>query len=99
MLEYTPSKLAASAIYTARCTLNGFVEEWNKTCEFHTGYKEEELLACARKMVGFHQKAGTGKLTGVHRKYNTSKFSYATRTEPAGFLRGCLFHHLSSLST
>lgn len=41
---------------------------------------------CARKMVGFHQKAGTGKLTGVHRKYNTSKFSYAARTEPAGFL-------------
>ncbi|RID51676.1 hypothetical protein BRARA_H02323 [Brassica rapa] len=85
MLEYTPSKLAASAIYTARCTLNGF-EEWSKTCEFHTGYKEEELLECARKMVGFHQKAGTGKLTGVHRKYNTSKFSYAARTEPAGFL-------------
>ncbi|KAF8112397.1 hypothetical protein N665_0064s0030 [Sinapis alba] len=85
MLEYTPSMLAASAIYTARCTLNGF-EEWSKTCEFHTGYKEEELLACARKMVGFHHKAGTGKLTGVHRKYNTSKFSYAARTEPAGFL-------------
>ncbi|KAL0762240.1 hypothetical protein Bca101_078391 [Brassica carinata] len=82
--EVSASFLAASAIYTARCTLNGFVEEWNKTCEFHTGYKEEELLACARKMVGFHQKAGTGKLTGVHRKYNTSKFSYATRTEPAG---------------
>ncbi|KAL0697985.1 hypothetical protein Bca4012_054107 [Brassica carinata] len=85
MLEYTPSMLAASAIYTARCTLNGF-EEWSKTCEFHTGYKEEQLLACARKMVGFHNKAGTGKLTGVHRKYNTSKFSYAARTEPAGFL-------------
>ncbi|XP_048613175.1 cyclin-B2-3 [Brassica napus] len=60
MLEYTPSKLAASAIYTAQ--------------------------ACARKMVGFHHKAGTGKLTGVHRKYNTSKFSYAARTKPAGFL-------------
>ncbi|KAF2589319.1 hypothetical protein F2Q70_00040266 [Brassica cretica] len=85
MLEYTPSKLAASAIYTARCTLIGF-EEWSKTCEFHTGYKEEELLECARKMVGFHQKAGTGKLTGVPRKYNTSKLSYAARTEPAGFL-------------
>ncbi|CAH8357252.1 unnamed protein product [Eruca vesicaria subsp. sativa] len=85
MLEYTPSKLAASAIYTAQCTLDGF-EEWSKTCEFHTGYKEEELLECARKMVGFHHKAGTGKLTGVHRKYNTSKFSYAARTEPAGFL-------------
>ncbi|CAG7869508.1 unnamed protein product [Brassica rapa] len=85
MLEYTPSKLAASAIYTARCTLDGF-EEWSKTCESHTGYKEEQLLACTRKMVDFHHNAGTGKLTGVHRKYNTSKFSYAARTEPAGFL-------------
>ncbi|CAH2036711.1 unnamed protein product [Thlaspi arvense] len=85
MLEFPPSKLAASAIYTALCTLHGF-EEWSKTCEFHTGYKEEELRACARKMVAFHHKAGTGKLTGVHRKYNTSKFSYAARTEPAGFL-------------
>ncbi|KAG2303406.1 hypothetical protein Bca4012_062169 [Brassica carinata] len=85
MLEYTPSKLAASAIYIARCSLNGF-KEWSKTCEFHTGYTEEQLLACARKMVAFHQRAGTGKLTGVHRKYNTSKFCYAARTEPAGFL-------------
>ncbi|KAH0878020.1 hypothetical protein HID58_065414, partial [Brassica napus] len=83
MLDFC--KLAASAIYTAQCTLKGF-QEWGKTCEFHTGYKEEQLLACARKMVGFHHKAGTGKLTGVHRKYNTSKFSYAARTKPAGFL-------------
>jgi len=37
-------------------------------------------------MVAFHHKAGTGKLTGVHRKYNTSKFCHAARTEPAGFL-------------
>ncbi|CAA7020108.1 unnamed protein product [Microthlaspi erraticum] len=85
MLEYPPSKLAASAVYTAQCALNGF-EEWSKTCEFHTGYKQEQLLECARKMVAFHHKAGAGKLTGVHRKYNTSKFSYAARTEPAGFL-------------
>ncbi|AEE29993.1 Cyclin B2;3 [Arabidopsis thaliana] len=85
MLEYLPSKLAASAIYTAQCTLKGF-EEWSKTCEFHTGYNEKQLLACARKMVAFHHKAGTGKLTGVHRKYNTSKFCHAARTEPAGFL-------------
>ncbi|KAL1209401.1 Cyclin-B2-3 [Cardamine amara subsp. amara] len=85
MLEYLPSKLAASAIYTAQCTLKGF-EEWSNTCEFYTGYTEEQLLACARKMVAFHNKAGTGKLTGVHRKYNTSKFCHAARTEPAGFL-------------
>ncbi|CAN7052856.1 hypothetical protein BRARA_G02190 [Brassica rapa] len=85
MLQYAPSQLAASAIYTAQSTLKGF-EEWSKTCEFYTGYTEEKLMECSRKMVGLHHKAGTGKLTGVYRKYNTSKFGYASRTEPAGFL-------------
>lgn len=41
---------------------------------------------CSRLMVAFHQKAGTGKLTGVHRKYSTSKFGYAARIQPANFL-------------
>ncbi|KAL0741163.1 hypothetical protein Bca4012_082676 [Brassica carinata] len=85
MLQYAPSQLAASAIYTAQSTLKGF-EEWSKTCEFYTGYTEEKLMECSRKMAGLHHEAGTGKLTGVYRKYNTSKFGYASRTEPAGFL-------------
>jgi cyclin B len=37
-------------------------------------------------MVDFHQKAGTGKLTGVHRKYSTYKFGCAAKTLPAQFL-------------
>lgn len=41
---------------------------------------------CSSLMVGFHQKAGTGKLTGVHRKYCSSKFSYTAKCEPACFL-------------
>lgn len=42
---------------------------------------------CSRLMVSFHQKSGTGKLTGVHRKYSTSKFGYAAKThQPANFL-------------
>lgn len=41
---------------------------------------------CSRLMVGFHDKAATGKLTGVHRKYCTSKFGYTAKCEPAKFL-------------
>lgn len=37
-------------------------------------------------MVTYHQNAATGKLTGVHRKYSTSKYGYAARLEPAHFL-------------
>jgi cyclin B len=43
MLKFPPSLLAASAIYTAQCTIYGF-KEWNKTCEWHSSYSEEQLL-------------------------------------------------------
>ncbi|GER26237.1 cyclin [Striga asiatica] len=85
MLKYPPSFLAAVAICTAQSTIYG-VNQWSKTCEWHTGYSEDQLLECSRMVVGLHENAATGKLTGVHRKYNTSKFGYAARCEPARFL-------------
>lgn len=85
MIKFPPSLLAAAAVYTAQCSLYGF-KQWNKTCEFYTKYSEDQLLECSRLMVTFHQKAGTGKLTGVHRKYSTSKFGYAAKFNPAIFL-------------
>ncbi|XP_059623327.1 G2/mitotic-specific cyclin-2-like [Cornus florida] len=85
MLKFPPSCLAAAAVYTAHCTLYGF-KQWTKTCEWYTNYSEDQLLECSRLMVSFHQKAATGKLTGVHRKYCTSKFGYAAKCKPAHFL-------------
>ncbi|KAJ9674962.1 hypothetical protein PVL29_024085 [Vitis rotundifolia] len=85
MIKFSPSLLAAAAIFTAQCTLNGS-KHWSRTCEWYTRYTEEQLLECSRLMVSFHQKAGTGKLTGVHRKYSTSKFGHAAKSEPAHFL-------------
>ncbi|XP_022895161.1 cyclin-B2-3-like isoform X2 [Olea europaea var. sylvestris] len=88
MLRFPPSLLAAAAIFTAQCTLGGSTQ-WNKTCQKHTKYIEDELLDCAKLMVSFHQKAGTGKLSGVHKKYSTYKYGYAAETEPAVFLLKC----------
>ncbi|WCJ32797.1 Cyclin B2 2 [Euphorbia peplus] len=86
-LKFSPSLLAASAIYTAQCTFYGF-KQWSSTCEWHTKYSQHQLLECSRMMVGYHQKAGTGKVTGVHRKYNSSKFGYtSSRFEAAAFLQ------------
>ncbi|XP_061970956.1 G2/mitotic-specific cyclin-2-like isoform X3 [Populus nigra] len=85
MLKFPPSLLAAAAIYTAQCTLSG-TKQWSKTNEWYTGYSEQQLTECSRLMVNFHRIAGTGKLTGVHRKYCTSKFGYAAKNEPADFL-------------
>ena len=43
MLKFQPSVLAAAAVYTAQCALYGF-KQWNKTCEWHTSYSEDQLL-------------------------------------------------------
>ncbi|KAK8653141.1 hypothetical protein V6N13_127154 [Hibiscus sabdariffa] len=85
MLRFQPSLLAAAAIYTAQCSLYGF-KQWSKTCEWHSRYTADQLLECSRLMVGFHEKAATGKLTGVHRKYCTSKFGFTAKCEAAKFL-------------
>lgn len=86
MLKFRPSLLAAAAIYTAQCTLRGS-RHWSRTSEWYTNYSEEQLLECSKLMVDFHKKAAVGgKLTGVQRKYNTYKFGYAAKAEPALFL-------------
>ncbi|KAK1261733.1 Cyclin-B2-2 [Acorus gramineus] len=85
MLKFRPSFLAAAAIYTAQCSLKGF-KFWNRASELHTNYTENQLLECSRLMVDFHQRAGAGKLTGVHRKYSTNKYCYTAKSEPACFL-------------
>lgn len=85
MLRFPPSLLAAAAIFTAQCTLSKS-KQWSKTIEKHTKYTVDQLLECAKLMAAYHQKAGTGKLTGVHKKYSTSKYGYAAKSEPADFL-------------
>lgn len=85
MLKFPPSLLAAATVYTAHCALYGF-SQWNQTCEFHSTYSEDNLLECSRLIVGYHERARTGKLTAVYRKYNTSKFGFAATCEPPQFL-------------
>ncbi|KAJ4963134.1 hypothetical protein NE237_023073 [Protea cynaroides] len=82
MLRFPPSLLAAAAIYTAQCTLKRS-RQWTKTSEWHTNYTEDQLMECSNLMIAFHQKAGTGKNTGVYRKYSTFRFGYAAKSEPA----------------
>lgn len=43
MLKFSPSLLAAAAIYTALCSLYQF-KQWTKTSEWYTDYTEEQLL-------------------------------------------------------
>ncbi|KAL2557342.1 Cyclin-B1-2 [Forsythia ovata] len=69
IIQYCPSKLAASAVYAARRTLNK-TPLWNETLNHHTGYSEDQLMECAKLLVRFHLGAGENKLKAVLRKYS-----------------------------
>ncbi|KAL3619801.1 Cyclin-B2-4 [Castilleja foliolosa] len=86
MLRFPPSLLAAAAVFTAQCALSGNNKQWSKTCLSYTSYSQNQLMECAKIMVSLHQKAGTEKLSGVHKKYSCSKYGFAAKTEPAFFL-------------
>ncbi|PHT52528.1 hypothetical protein CQW23_06990, partial [Capsicum baccatum] len=85
MLRFLPSMLAVVAVFTAQCTLD-VSREWKATCKKHNIYGKYQILECSKLMVSFHQKAAVRKLTGMHRKYSTSKYGNAGRCEPVSFL-------------
>ncbi|THG11663.1 hypothetical protein TEA_005910 [Camellia sinensis var. sinensis] len=65
---YCPSMLAASAVYTARCTLNKS-PAWNDTLKLHTGFSETQLMDFAKLLVSFHLIAAENKLKVIYRKW------------------------------
>ncbi|EOA30687.1 hypothetical protein CARUB_v10013824mg [Capsella rubella] len=68
-LMFCPSMLAASAVYTARCTLNK-TPAWTDTLKFHTGYSESQLMDCSKLLAFVHSSVGESKLRGVFKKYS-----------------------------
>ncbi|TMW94935.1 hypothetical protein EJD97_009583 [Solanum chilense] len=70
VISYCPSKLAASAVYAARSTLNRS-PRWTDTLKHHTGYTEDQLRECAKQLVSFHFGAAENKLKAVYRKFSS----------------------------
>lgn len=66
--QYSPSVLAASAVYAARCTLSRS-PLWTETLKHHTGYTTDQLMECAKLLVGFHCGVAESKLKAAWRKY------------------------------
>ncbi|PHU07648.1 Cyclin-B2-3, partial [Capsicum chinense] len=49
MLRFPPSMLAATAVFTAQCTL-GVSREWNTTCKKHSSYNKNQILSDLQKV-------------------------------------------------
>lgn len=70
IILYCPSMIAASAVYAARCTL-GKHPFWTETLKHHTGYSADQLMECAKLLVGFHSEAAEFKLKAAFRKFSS----------------------------
>nr|GFC36328.1 G2/mitotic-specific cyclin S13-7-like [Tanacetum cinerariifolium] len=67
-ISNNPSKLAASAVYAARCTLNK-IPARTETQRHYTGYAEDQIQDCAKILVSFHACASESKFKEVYEKY------------------------------
>nr|GEX37802.1 G2/mitotic-specific cyclin S13-7-like [Tanacetum cinerariifolium] len=63
-ISNNPSKLAASAVYAARCILNK-THAWTETLRHYIGYAEDQIRDCAKILVSFHACASESKLKEV----------------------------------
>ncbi|XP_004491216.1 G2/mitotic-specific cyclin S13-7 [Cicer arietinum] len=77
---YSPSMIAASAVYAARSTLEKS-PFWTDTLKHYTGFSEEQLRECAKLMVSFHSAAPESRLKAIYKKFcSTDRCAVALRT-------------------
>ncbi|CAH2073904.1 unnamed protein product [Thlaspi arvense] len=81
-LMFCPSMLAASAVYTARCSLNK-TPAWTDTLKFHTGYSESEIMDCSKLLAFHHSKCGESRLRAVYKKYSKVEKGGVALVSPA----------------
>ncbi|CAH8270217.1 unnamed protein product [Arabidopsis lyrata] len=81
-LMFCPSMLAASAVYTARCSLNKS-PAWTNTLQFHTGYTESEIMDCSKLLAFLHSRCGESRLRAVYKKYSKAENGGVALVSPA----------------
>ncbi|KAL6839182.1 hypothetical protein ACP4OV_030854 [Aristida adscensionis] len=82
VVTFSPSMVAASAVYAARCTVKKS-PLWTPTLEHHTGFGEPQLVECAKILISCHAAVPEGKLTSVYRKYARAEFDCVSMYPPA----------------
>ncbi|KAJ6750932.1 hypothetical protein OIU85_001464 [Salix viminalis] len=82
VVKYGPSKIAASAVYAARCTMDKS-PFWTETLKHHTGYTEDMLRDCAKLLVQCHSAAAESKLKAVYKKFSSDDYGAVALLTPA----------------
>jgi len=75
MLSYPPSLRAASALYISRKILKiDGPGSWTNSLQFHTNYKEKELINCAKDLCSMLELISNLSIKACFKKFSTPKF-------------------------
>ncbi|CAJ2674928.1 unnamed protein product [Trifolium pratense] len=81
-LQFRPSKIAASAVFLGRWTLDQSEHPWNPTLEHYTNYRASELKTTVLALLDLQLNTKGCCLTGVREKYNRQKFQSVANLIP-----------------
>ncbi|KAJ4786528.1 Cyclin family protein [Rhynchospora pubera] len=73
LIRVCPSRVAASCVYAARCTLKKY-PLWTKTLQQCTRYLEPQLLECTQILVDAHSLAPKCMINAVYEKYSLEEY-------------------------
>eukprot|EP01114_Cavostelium_apophysatum_P023216 TRINITY_DN8681_c0_g1_i1.p1 TRINITY_DN8681_c0_g1~~TRINITY_DN8681_c0_g1_i1.p1 ORF type:complete len:455 (+),score=90.38 TRINITY_DN8681_c0_g1_i1:36-1367(+) len=73
LLQYLPSKVAAAAVYLSR-KMCRITPSWTSTLVHYTGYKESDIIGCARDLNELLKGQATSKYQATRSKYSAEKF-------------------------
>lgn len=73
MLKYSPSMIAASALYIGNKLLDK-EDKWNEQIDNKIGYNSSNLKLCAKDLITLLQAANRSTLQAVKKKFSSAKF-------------------------
>uniref|UniRef100_A0A804REZ7 B-like cyclin n=1 Tax=Zea mays TaxID=4577 RepID=A0A804REZ7_MAIZE len=92
LLSYSPSLIAASAIFLARFVLQPTKYPWNSTLAHYTQYKPSELSECVKTLHRLSSVGPGSNLPSIREKYSQHKYKFVAKKQcppqiPAEFFR------------
>ncbi|XP_057452489.1 G2/mitotic-specific cyclin S13-7-like isoform X2 [Lotus japonicus] len=81
IVSYSPSTIAASAIYAARCTLNRR-PFWSETLKRLSSYCTEQIIECAKLLVSLQTSAADSKPNALYWKFSSEDKGFVALLPP-----------------
>ncbi|CAK7349526.1 unnamed protein product [Dovyalis caffra] len=82
-IKYSPSTIAASAVYVALCSLHQ-KPNWSKKLKLYTGYSMEQLRDCIWLVEKLHKMPWKDMPKAIHGKYSVPARDRVSLLPPAG---------------